>query len=100
MHTLCQQIYQDHNLYLDISSALQFVSYNLKEYMYMQLLFLVEEDLDQALETAVENGMLGDLYDIMTHTSDGTLCKVIQILAELGKTGTWLWWHLSLIMVP
>lgn len=54
----------------------------------MQLLFLVEEDLDQALETAVENGMLGDLYDIMTHTSNGTLCKVIQILAELGKTGT------------
>nr|XP_034313658.1 rap1 GTPase-GDP dissociation stimulator 1-B isoform X2 [Crassostrea gigas] len=47
-----------------------------------------EEDLDQALETAVENGMLGDLYDIMTHTSDGTLCKVIQILAELGKTET------------
>lgn len=40
------------------------------------------------METAVENGMLGDLYDIMTHTSDGTLCKVIQILAELGKTGT------------
>jgi hypothetical protein len=39
------------------------------------------------LETAVEKGMLGDLYDIITHTSDGTLCKVIQILAELGKTG-------------
>ncbi|XP_062604562.1 rap1 GTPase-GDP dissociation stimulator 1-like [Saccostrea cucullata] len=45
-----------------------------------------EEDLDQALEAAVEKGMLGDLYDIMTHTSNGTLCKVIQILAELGKT--------------
>lgn len=58
-------------------------------FLYMkQNQSFVEEDLDQALETAVENGMLGDLYDIMTHTSDGTLCKVIQILAELGKTGT------------
>ncbi|XP_048763708.1 rap1 GTPase-GDP dissociation stimulator 1-like isoform X2 [Ostrea edulis] len=45
-----------------------------------------EDDLDRALETAVEKGMLGDLYDIITHTSDGALCKVIQILAELGKT--------------
>lgn len=51
------------------------------------LLHLSEDDLDRALETAVEKGMLGDLYDIITHTSDGALCKVIQILAELGKTG-------------
>ncbi|KAK3091335.1 hypothetical protein FSP39_019020 [Pinctada imbricata] len=47
-----------------------------------------EDEIEGALETSVENGMLSDLFDVMRNTSEDTLCKVVQILAELAKVET------------
>ena len=51
------------------------------------LCFIPDDEFDSILETSVENGMLSDLYDVVNNTAGETLCKVVQILAELAKIG-------------
>lgn len=47
----------------------------------------IEDEVEESIETAAEDGMLDDLYSIIKVTTGQTQCKVIQILAELAKVG-------------